>query len=220
MPSAGLPPEVTVGPHKPSFSQVQWACYKQWKVEWEAAQTGMCQWSTSTFEHSVGALPWACRCEEKWPSRHNGGKSNPHKWLAARSLRHYLRAQSQGQHTTDRLEDRGVERGSARRSSLKGRERAIVNPTNTGTASKATLGKLQRRGWAHMDFSERIDTILNWTELKTSNSEHSSFALLINLCSRSLFYRVWVRFDQRCSNCAVQIMLFTLFLILLLFLLF
>ena len=33
-----------------------------------------------------------------------------------RSLRHYLRAQSQGHHT--RLEERGVERGSARRSYL------------------------------------------------------------------------------------------------------
>ena len=60
-----------------------------------------------------------------------------------RSLRHYLRAQSQ--------EERGVERGSARRSSLKGRERAIVNQTNI-TVSKATMGKLLRdemeRIWA------------------------------------------------------------------------
>ena len=31
-----------------------------------------------------------------------------------RSLRHYLLAQSQGHHTIDRLEERGVERGSAR----------------------------------------------------------------------------------------------------------
>ena len=31
------------------------------------------------------------------------------------------------------LEERGVERGSARRSSLRGRERAIVSQTNTGT---------------------------------------------------------------------------------------
>ena len=35
-----------------------------------------------------------------------------------RSLRHYLLAQSQGHHTIDRLEERGVERGSARRSSF------------------------------------------------------------------------------------------------------
>ena len=59
-----------------------------------------------------------------------------------RSLRHYLRALSQGQHTIDRLEERGVERESARRSSLKGRERAIVNQTNVGTVSKAMLGTL------------------------------------------------------------------------------
>ena len=63
-----------------------------------------------------------------------------------RSLRHYLRAPSQGQHTIDHLEERGVERGSARRSSFKGLERAIVNQTNVGTVSKATLGKLLRDG--------------------------------------------------------------------------
>ena len=63
-----------------------------------------------------------------------------------RSLRYYLRAQSQGHHTIYRLEERGVERGSARRSSLKGRQRAIVNQTNIGTVSKATLGKLLRDG--------------------------------------------------------------------------
>ena len=63
-----------------------------------------------------------------------------------RSLKHYLRAQSQGHHSIDRLEERGVERGSARRSSVKGRERAIVSQTNIGTVSKATLGKLLRDG--------------------------------------------------------------------------
>ena len=62
------------------------------------------------------------------------------------SLRHYLRAQSQVHHTIGRLEERGVERGSARRSSLKGRERAIVNQTNIETVSKATLRKLLRDG--------------------------------------------------------------------------
>ena len=71
-----------------------------------------------------------------------------------RSLRHYLGAQSQGHHTTDRLEERGVERGSARRSSLKVRERDIVNQMNIGTNSKATLGKLLRDGveriWAFL----------------------------------------------------------------------
>ena len=58
-----------------------------------------------------------------------------------RSLRHYLLAQSQGHHTIDRLEEIGVEIRGARRSSLKGRERAMVNQTNIGTVSKATLRK-------------------------------------------------------------------------------
>ena len=80
-----------------------------------------------------------------------------------RSVRHDLRAQSQGHHTIDRLEERGVERGSAGRSFLKGRERAIVNQTNVGIVSKATLWKLLEDGVERiiMAFSERIDTTLH-----------------------------------------------------------
>ena len=63
-----------------------------------------------------------------------------------RCLRHYLRVQSQGHHTIDSLEETGVERGSARRISLKERERDIVNQTNIGTVSKRTMGKLLRDG--------------------------------------------------------------------------
>ena len=59
-----------------------------------------------------------------------------------RSLRHYLRTQSQGHVTIYRLEERSVERESARRFFFKGRERAIVNQTNIGIVSKATLRKL------------------------------------------------------------------------------
>ena len=55
----------------------------------------------------------------------------------------------------NRPEERGVERGSARRPSLKERERAIVNQTNIGTVSKAMLGKLLRDGL------ERIWVFLN-----------------------------------------------------------
>ena len=88
-----------------------------------------------------------------------------------RSLRRYLRAQNQGHHTIDRLEERGVERGSARRSAQKGRERAIVYQTNTGTISQATLGKLLRDGveCIIMGFSVRINTIYNWTHGKGIN---------------------------------------------------
>ena len=39
--------------------------------------------------------------------------------------KHYPLAQSQGHHTINRLEEKGVERGSARQSTMKGWERAI-----------------------------------------------------------------------------------------------
>ena len=54
-------------------------------------------------------------------------------------------------------------KGSARRSSLKGRERANVSQTSIGTVSKATLGKLLRDGveCLFMAYSESIDTNLN-----------------------------------------------------------
>ena len=81
-----------------------------------------------------------------------------------RSLRHYLQAQNQGHHTTDHLEKREVERGSTRRFSLKGRERAIVNQTNIGAISKATLRKLLRdRVESIWDFLSAW--IPSWTEL-------------------------------------------------------
>ena len=75
---------------------------------------------------------------------------------------------SQGHHTIDLLEERGVERGSARRPSFKGRERAIVNQMNIGTVSKATLGKLL------IDGVERIwafpsAEMPSWTELNMYN---------------------------------------------------
>ena len=74
-----------------------------------------------------------------------------------RNLRHYERVQNQGYHTIDRLEERGVERASARRSSLKGRERAIVKQTFQLEPFQTS----DRRGGAQVGFSERIYTILN-----------------------------------------------------------
>ena len=79
-----------------------------------------------------------------------------------RSLRHCLRAQSQGHHTIDRLEERGVERGNARRSSLKGRDEGHRQSDEHWKRFKGNVGETSE-GWggAHMGFSERIDTILN-----------------------------------------------------------
>ena len=90
-----------------------------------------------------------------------------------RSLRHYQRAQSQGHHTVDSLEERGAERESATRSSLKGRERAIVSQTNTVTVPKATLENLLRdEGGAHMGFPKALSYHL---ELHSFTRPYSCF---------------------------------------------
>ena len=44
----------------------------------------------------------------------------------------------------NRLKERGVEKGGGRHSALRGRERSVLNQTNTGSAPKATLGRLLR----------------------------------------------------------------------------
>ena len=82
-----------------------------------------------------------------------------------RSLRHYLQAQSQGHHIVNRLEERGVESGSARWSFLKGWERAIINPMNIETVSKET-GQLMRDGVEHI-WAFPSTYITSWTELNS-----------------------------------------------------
>lgn len=52
------------------------------------------------------------------------GQSNLHQWLASMKI---WREISQGHHGTDRLEERVVEPGRDQRSTLKGRNRAVVN---------------------------------------------------------------------------------------------
>ena len=60
-----------------------------------------------------------------------------------RNLKHYLRAQRQGHHTIDCLGERGVESGSTQQSSLRGRERAIINQTNIGTHGPSRMHRYQ-----------------------------------------------------------------------------
>ena len=79
-----------------------------------------------------------------------------------RSLRHYLRAQSQRYHTIDHQEKRGVERGSARRSSFRETREGYRQSDEHWNRFKGNVGETsERQGGAHMGFSECIDTILN-----------------------------------------------------------
>ena len=99
-----------------------------------------------------------------------------------RRLRHYLRAQNPGHHTIDRLEEQGVEKERPRRS-FKWREKTIVNETNIWNGFKGKdISTSESRDEAHinvMGFSERIHTILNWTELTPESENKHAF------CSRT-----------------------------------
>ena len=135
----------------------------------------MSQWSTSTFKKKKKLCvycPGHVRVKGNDRADRLAGTATLTSGLllekseVLRSLRHYLQAHSQGHHTIDLLEERGIERGSTRQSSLKGRERAIVNLTKgrekaivnlmkIGTVSKATLGNILRdtvvRIWAFLN---------------------------------------------------------------------
>jgi len=62
--------------------------------------------------------------------------------------------------TIDRLEERGVERSSARRSFLKGRDCRRQSDEHWKRFKDNTGNTSVRRDGAHMGISERIDTIL------------------------------------------------------------
>ena len=57
-----------------------------------------------------------------------------------RSLRHYLQSQTKDITPTAAWRKGSIEKGSSQRSTLKGRDRTIVNHTNIETVLKATLG--------------------------------------------------------------------------------
>ena len=92
-----------------------------------------------------------------------------------RSLRCYLWAQSQG-HTTDRLEERGMESGSARPSSLTGQEQAIVNQKSSGTVSKGCWVHFWEMGWHVYYGLFQVHRSPSWTELNW-NDIHCTFTV-------------------------------------------
>ena len=76
------------------------------------------------------------------------------------TLRNFLNTDKPEHHSTDRLKERGVEKGSGRRSTLQGRERSNDH-SNIGTVSRATLGRLLRDGaesvWAFPSVQRHLE---------------------------------------------------------------
>ena len=119
MPSAGLPQEVTVRPHAIILT------YSMSLLQQVKSGMGSPDWNVSMVNIHLQKLLWVY-----YPG-HGGVKGNERAERLAgkatltrgllqgrsemlRILRHYLWAQSQGHHTVDRVEEKGVERESAR----------------------------------------------------------------------------------------------------------
>ena len=83
-----------------------------------------------------------------------------------RGLRNFLNTDKPEHHSTDRLKERGVEKGSGRQSTLQGRERFVFNQANIGTVSRATLGGLLRDG-AERVWAFPSATMPSWAETET-----------------------------------------------------
>ena len=155
-------------PHMPP-SRIQWACYKKWKVHWEV-QTGMYRWSTSTFENSSGCtaldmLKWREMTEQiewraKQSSQVNCFSEDLKCWEAwditcghkAKDIKPLIawRREALKEEALDHLP-------------WKDRERHRQSDEHWNRI-KGNIGETsERRGGAHMGFSESTDTILNWT---------------------------------------------------------
>ena len=79
-----------------------------------------------------------------------------------RGLRNFLNTDKPDHHSIDRLDERGVEKGSGRHSTLQGRERSVFNQANNWHCFEGNLGETaERRGGASMGLSERYDAILS-----------------------------------------------------------
>ena len=79
--------------------------------------------------------------------------------------------QSQGHHTIDRLEERGVKRGSAWWSSLKLQKGHHQSDQYWHCFKDNMVKTPERQGGAHIGFPQHIDIIMNWTKLKKSTRE-------------------------------------------------
>ena len=150
----------------PSSSHIQWACCKEWKVEWET-QIGMCPCSTSTSK-----TPWRCRSEGKWTSRYTSGQSNQHKWLVPlknlKCFGAWDTTCSQGYHTINRLQ----ETGAVLLYGLPWKEE------NGPSSNRTYIGNFWETGWSAYGFFRvpRDHFQLIWTEL---NCYWSSCQLLV-----------------------------------------
>ena len=97
-------------------------------------------------------------------------------WVSETGLKYWgARDTSQGHQGSDRLKERGLERGGAGRTKDR-KGPSSVTQVNTGTLSKATQRKLwrtKRRSWAFPSALRPSWTVLTWAEQWTHARTHT-----------------------------------------------
>ena len=80
-----------------------------------------------------------------------------------RGLRNFLNMDRSEHHSTDRPKERGMEKGSGRHSTVRGRDRSVFNQTTIGTVS---MRRLLRDGAEPVCAFPRV-TKPSWAEIET-----------------------------------------------------
>ena len=137
----------------------------KWKPRLACVSVHLPPWQTP-----VDVLPWTCRSQGKWPSRETDGQGNPHKWLASRKIWSIKEPETAPAGTkprtsiTDRLEQKGIERGSAGRSSLTKTRKGHGQSDQGWTYFKGDTGKTGRNAYGLFG----VENLPSWTELNTT----------------------------------------------------
>ena len=207
MPSAALPQEVTVGPHTPSSSQIQWTCYKNEKWNGKPRLECVNDWHPPSktpvyFPEHAGVMG-------NDPADRLAGKATLtivaclwQLWVASQKIWSVEEFETLPAGTKPRTPHHRTLGGEA------WKEEVIDNlpwKDERGPSSvRRTMEPFQRRHWgnfwetgggAYMGFSERIDTILNWTlSVSLSISVRARARVCVCMC---VFNFLWFRTHKR-----------------------
>ena len=169
MPSTGVPQKVTVGPHMPSSSQIQWACYKKWKWNRKPKQecvNGQCPPSKTLWVYCPGHVgvkenDRAERLVAKQPSQVACFSEDLKCWeVWDTTCRH------KAKDITPSIDCRREVWKEEVLDNLPWKDERGPSSDGHWNRFKGNVGETSDR-WdgVHMGFSEHINTTLNWTEL-------------------------------------------------------
>ena len=171
MPSTGLPQEVTVRPHLPSSSQIQWACYKV------KSGMGSPDWNVLMVDLHLRNLLWVycpghAGVKGNYRADRLAGKATLTSGLLLRDLKCWEAWDTTCGHKAKNITPSIAWRREVLKEEalddLPWKDERRPSSIRLWNCFKGNFQEISKwRGEAHMGFSECRDTILNWTELYT-----------------------------------------------------